>query len=147
MLGRVAHDGDDDQADEELADADVVGGLGDRPDEDLRHDADGDAGEGEHDHGALDRPRLADVVLLGTNGLDADRGLTTPDQAEADVKEAMVRAARRRIVLADSSKAGEVHLHRFAQLEDLDLVITDEDLDEDHLAELRTDDGPEVVLA
>ena len=24
---------------------------------------------------------------------------------------------------------------------------TDEDLDEDHLAELRTDDGPEVVLA
>lgn len=89
----------------------------------------------------------ADVALLGTNGLDAGRGLTTPDQAEADVKEAMVRAARRRIVLADSSKAGEVHLHRFARIDDLDLVITDEDLDEDHLAELRTDDGPEVVLA
>ncbi|WP_122262936.1 DeoR/GlpR family DNA-binding transcription regulator [Ornithinimicrobium cerasi] len=89
----------------------------------------------------------ADVALLGTNGLDIARGLTTPDQAEADVKESMVRAARRRIVLADSSKVGEVHLHRFARLDDLDLVITDEDLDEDHLAELRTDDGPEVVLA
>ena len=70
-----------------------------------------------------------------------------PEGAEADVKESMVRAARRRIVLADSSKVGEVHLHRFARLDDLDLVITDEDLDEDHLAELRTDDGPEVVLA
>lgn len=89
----------------------------------------------------------ADVALLGTNGLSAGRGLTTPDQAEADVKEAMVRAARRRIVLADASKVGEVHLHRFAALEELDLVITDDDLDEDHLAELRTDDGPEVVLA
>lgn len=89
----------------------------------------------------------ADVVLLGTNGLTADRGLTTPDQAEADVKEAMVRAARRSIVLADSTKVGEVHLHRFAALDHLDMVITDDELDEEHLAELRTDEGPEVVLA
>ena len=113
---------------------------------------------------ALEASPLADLHTIGSElGIDGYRRLRKadliekiieiqgvapePEGAEADVKESMVRAARRRIVLADSSKVGEVHLHRFARLDDLDLVITDEDLDEDHLAELRTDDGPEVVLA
>ncbi len=87
---------------------------------------------------------LADLVVLGTNGISADRGLTTPDQSEAAVKRAMVRAARRCIVLTDSSKAGDDHLHRFAELSQVDLVITDDDLADDVAAELRAA-GPEVV--
>ncbi|MFM6851567.1 MAG: D-beta-D-heptose 1-phosphate adenosyltransferase, partial [Terrabacter sp.] len=61
-------------------------------------------------------------------------------------KRAMVHAARRRVVLTDSSKAGDDHLHRFAQLSDIDLVITDTDLDDDVAAEIRAA-GPEVVTA
>lgn len=87
-----------------------------------------------------------DVAIMGTNGLSVARGLTTPDQSEALVKRAMVAAARRCIVLTDSSKAGDDHLHRFAQLTDLDLVITDTDLDDDVAAEIRAA-GPEVVTA
>ena len=54
------------------------------------------------------------MAVLGTNGISATRGLTTPDQAEALVKAAMVTCARRVLVATDSSKAGDDHLHRFA---------------------------------
>ncbi|NUS41172.1 MAG: DeoR/GlpR transcriptional regulator, partial [Terrabacter sp.] len=87
-----------------------------------------------------------DLAIIGTNGISGARGLTTPDQSESLVKRAMVHAARRRVVLTDSSKAGDDHLHRFAQLSDIDLVITDTDLDDDVAAEIRAA-GPEVVTA
>ncbi len=87
-----------------------------------------------------------DVALLGTNGLSVTRGLTTPDQSESLVKRAMVAAARKCVLLTDSSKAGDDHLHRFAQVADIDVVITDTDLDDDVAAELRAA-GPEVVTA
>src|SRR6476660_27194 len=41
----------------------------------------------------------ADVVFLGTNGITADHGLTTPDWDEAATKRAMVAAARQVVVL------------------------------------------------
>ena len=53
------------------------------------------------------------------------RGMTTPDQVEAGAKRAMAAAARRVVVVTDSTKAGQEHFHRFAKLEDVDLLITD----------------------
>lgn len=73
---------------------------------------------------ALSR-RRADVAFLGTNGIDAEFGLSTPDTAEAAVKTALIRAARRRVLLVDSSKLGQTSLVRFAGLEELDVLITD----------------------
>ncbi len=89
---------------------------------------------------------VVDVALLGTNGMSVSRGLTTPDQSEALVKRAMVASARTAIVLTDSSKAGDAHLHRFADLEDVDIIITDTDLDDEVATEIRSA-GPEVVTA
>jgi DeoR family fructose operon transcriptional repressor len=89
---------------------------------------------------------VVDVALVGTNGLSVTHGLTTPDQSEALVKRAMVGAARKCVVLTDSSKTGDDHLHRFAQLADVDVVITDTDIDDDVAAEIRSA-GPEVVTA
>jgi DeoR family fructose operon transcriptional repressor len=103
------------------------------------------ASVGEWATGALDGVTV-DLAVLGTNGLSVARGLTTPDQAEALVKRAMVRAARRVVVATDSSKAGDDHLHRFATLEEVDVVVTDGDLAEDVAAEIRSA-GPEVVTA
>ncbi len=85
-----------------------------------------------------------DVGFIGTNGFDAIRGLSTPDEAEAATKRAMVRASRTTVVAADSSKASSVHLHRFADLDDIDLVITDTGLDEDTADAIRAA-GPKVV--
>ena len=89
---------------------------------------------------------VVDLAVLGTNGISAARGLTTPDQAESLVKAAMVRSARRVLVATDSSKAGDDHLHRFATLSEVDLVVTDADLADDVAAELRAA-GPRVVTA
>lgn len=89
---------------------------------------------------------VVDVAVLGTNGMSASRGFTTPDEAESRAKRAMVASARRVIVAADSSKAGDDHFHRFAAPEDVDLIITDTDMADDVAAELRVT-GPEVVLA
>ena len=67
----------------------------------------------------------ADVVFLATNGFSPDSGLTTPDLAEAAVKRAMISAARRVVLLADSGKFGQEHFARFGGLDDVDLLITD----------------------
>jgi DeoR family fructose operon transcriptional repressor len=87
-----------------------------------------------------------DVVFLGTNGISAGHGFSTPDEAEAATKRAMVRAAQRVIVLADSSKLGREHLVRFAAVEDVDVLVTDNGADPGAVAELETT-GIEVLIA
>ena len=77
-----------------------------------------------------------DVVFLGTNAISIDRGLTTPDPAEAQIKTLMVKAARRRILLADHSKYGRLSLVKYAELSDIDLFITDTGLPAAEVAKL-----------
>jgi DeoR family transcriptional regulator, fructose operon transcriptional repressor len=78
-----------------------------------------------------------DVAFLGANGISVHRGLTTPDQAEATVKRRMLSCAHRRILLADHSKVGTVCGVQYGHLHDIDLLITDTDLRDTQLAELR----------
>lgn len=70
----------------------------------------------------------ADVLFLATNAYSLDNGLTTPDLAEAAVKRAAMAAARRVVLLADSGKHGQQHFARFGDLADVDLLITDTNL-------------------
>ena len=88
----------------------------------------------------------ADVAFVGTNGITASRGLTTPDRNEAAIKNAMLLAARRRIVLADNTKFGVNHFASFGNLEDVDVVITDVLVDDDVADEIEAT-GPVVVRA
>lgn len=73
---------------------------------------------------ALDRVRV-DVAFLGTNGITTEHGFSTPDAGEAAVKEALARAGVRVVVLADSSKFGRDTTVSFADLSDVDVLITD----------------------
>lgn len=66
-----------------------------------------------------------DVAVIGTNGLSAGFGLSTPDAEEAAVKSAAVESARRVIVVADASKFDEEALVSFAGLDDIDTVVSD----------------------
>ncbi|WP_103501873.1 MULTISPECIES: DeoR/GlpR family DNA-binding transcription regulator [Streptomyces] len=70
----------------------------------------------------------ADVLFLAANGFGADSGLTTPDLAEAAVKRALIGAARRVVLLADSTKCGQRHFARFGELGQVHLLITDSDI-------------------
>src|SRR6195952_2695379 len=87
-----------------------------------------------------------DVAFLGTNGISVERGLTTPDPAEASVKRAMLAASRRGVVMADHSKIGADRLARFGSLEDIDVFVTDSGADPLVADELAAA-GPRVVLA
>jgi DeoR family transcriptional regulator, fructose operon transcriptional repressor len=87
-----------------------------------------------------------DVAFIGTNGLSVERGLTTPDPAEAEVKRRMIERSRRAVVLADHTKWGADHLVRFAEIDAVDLVVTDHGVDLSLLAAVRAA-GPMVVAA
>ena len=66
-----------------------------------------------------------DVAFVGTNGVSAGFGLSTPDPDEAAVKRAIVTSARRVVVVADSDKLGRELLVSFAPLTQVDVLVTD----------------------
>jgi DeoR family fructose operon transcriptional repressor len=73
---------------------------------------------------ALDTLR-PDLAFIGANGVSEEFGLSTPDPAEAAVKSAIVRAARRTVLVADQAKFGVESFVRFAHLADIDILVTD----------------------
>ncbi|NIK61497.1 DeoR/GlpR family DNA-binding transcription regulator [Kribbella shirazensis] len=103
------------------------------------------AAVGEQAVGALADLRV-DLAFVGTNALTVDHGLTTPDPDEAAVKRAMVAAAHQVVVVADSSKIGHEHLVRFASIDDIDVLITDDGIDRTVVRELERREV-EVVVA
>jgi DeoR family transcriptional regulator, fructose operon transcriptional repressor len=70
-----------------------------------------------------------DLVFLGTNAIDPETGLMTPNEDEARIKRRMVECASRVVLLADASKLGERSFMQFASLADVDLFITDRPLE------------------
>ncbi|TLM75554.1 DeoR/GlpR family DNA-binding transcription regulator [Pseudarthrobacter sp. NamB4] len=87
-----------------------------------------------------------DIAFIGTNGIHASFGLSTPDPEEAAVKAAFVHSARRIVVLADSSKLDTETLVQFASLKDLDTLITDSEPGPELAAALE-EAGVDVVIA
>lgn len=87
---------------------------------------------------------FVDVAFMGTNGITATRGLTTPDLGEAAVKRALIAAARRTVVLADHTKFGREDFAHVCGLEAVDTVISDTGL-ADEMAEEIEDAGPAVI--
>lgn len=86
-----------------------------------------------------------DTAFIGTNGLSLERGLTTSDQSEAVTKQAMIKAARRVVLLCDHSKIGADDFFRFANLSEVDVLITDSGLDPDLAEDLKAA-VPTVIL-
>ncbi|MFD4957255.1 DeoR/GlpR family DNA-binding transcription regulator [Microbacterium sp. NPDC058389] len=87
-----------------------------------------------------------DVAFVGTNGLSAAFGLSTPDPDEAAVKRAIVASARRVVVVADADKFGLELLVGFAPLEAIDVLVTDTAPDAE-LASALADADVEVWLS
>ena len=87
-----------------------------------------------------------DVAFLGTNGISESHGLSTPDPDEAAVKRAIVAGARRVVLLADADKLGQEHLVRFAELREVDILVTDARATAEDLAPLEAA-GVKVVVA
>lgn len=86
-----------------------------------------------------------DVAFIGTNGITARHGLSTPDPDEAAVKRAMVNCANFVVVVADSSKIGREEFVSFAPLAAIDVLVTSSDINAADRAEL-TEQGLELIV-
>ena len=86
-----------------------------------------------------------DVVLIGVDGISAEAGLTTHHEVEAHTNRALISRARRVIVVADSSKVGQVAFARICRLGEVDELITDAAADAGTVAAIR-DAGVVVTL-
>lgn len=85
------------------------------------------------------------VAIMGVDGISAQGGLTTHDAIEARTNQRMIERAQRVVVVADSSKLGQVNLAKIADLRDVQLLITDSDAPPDQVQALRAG-GLEVQL-
>jgi DeoR family transcriptional regulator, aga operon transcriptional repressor len=86
-----------------------------------------------------------DTVFLGCNGVHPTSGITNINLPEAAMKRRMIRAARRRVVVADGSKLGVLSLAPLCGIDDVDLLITGSSADPDIIAALG-DQGLQVEV-
>jgi DeoR family transcriptional regulator, fructose operon transcriptional repressor len=80
----------------------------------------------------------ADKLFLGATGISLERGLSTENMLESEVKQAMLKAAKQVILLAHSKKVGQVFYHSFAQWNMVQILVTDDGLSGEICAELKS---------
>jgi DeoR family transcriptional regulator of aga operon len=74
------------------------------------------------------REMHADILFLGVDGFDPKVGVTTPNVLESRVNRAMVKAARKLVVVCDSTKFNRQSLALIVAPHEIDTVITDTSL-------------------
>jgi DeoR family transcriptional regulator of aga operon len=79
----------------------------------------------------------ADLLFLAVDGFDVRYGLTTPNLLEARVNRVMAEAARRTIVVCDSSKFGRRNLSLIMPTSSVHETITDRGISKHDLKALR----------
>src|SRR4051812_5577314 len=77
-----------------------------------------------------------DSLFMGVHGVTPDAGLTTPNLLEAESNRALVEISSRRVVVADHTKWGIRGLSRIADLDEIDVFVTDSGLEPDARAAL-----------
>jgi DeoR family fructose operon transcriptional repressor len=100
--------------------------------------------------GPLSTPLLdelfVDRAFMGTFSLSLDAGLTTTDPAEAFTKERALTRAREVVLLVDGSKLGTRAFAHAGRLDQIDVVITDAELDEE-AATTFANAGVQILVA
>lgn len=70
-----------------------------------------------------------DKVFMTTNALSIQKGATTPNLDNAEIKREMMKIGNRRYLLCDSSKIGTKTVCSFAKINEFDIVISDDDIE------------------
>jgi DeoR/GlpR family transcriptional regulator of sugar metabolism len=88
----------------------------------------------------------ADVLFIAASGISLENGLTDPTWLDSSIKKSMIQSARMVILLIDSHKFDLVSSRTFASIDQLDLIITDSDIDRDMLSRYCSI-GVDILLA
>lgn len=67
-----------------------------------------------------------DKAVISCKGVDLEAGITDSDEMHANNKKTMLHSAKEKILVADSSKFGEVAFTQIVDLQEVTMVVTDE---------------------
>lgn len=79
----------------------------------------------------------ASKCFITCSGLSIEQGLTEADLDEAPLKSQMIKLARQVIALVDHNKWDRIDTYRFAQLDQIDHLVTDQGVSPESLTALR----------
>lgn len=100
--------------------------------------------------GPLTRENLkgfnADKLFLGATGASLERGLSTANMLESEVKQAMINTAKQVILVTHSAKFGKDYYHTFAFWDKIHILITDSQISAQCRTELENQ-GVKILIA
>lgn len=71
-------------------------------------------------------------AFMAARGVSDVVGITTAEPYEVNMKKAALSVSKQKILLVDSSKFGKAWYAKYADLKDIDIIITDTDIREEH---------------
>lgn len=80
---------------------------------------------------------VIDKAFISTQGADLEGGVTVPTDNDAQVKKAVMKASKQKILLADHTKFGQTFLAKHGEISDFDAVITDSQINPAIYEQLR----------
>lgn len=89
----------------------------------------------------------ASLLFLGTTGTQGIQGLTSATPFYTEIKRTMIQHAKKRVLVADSSKFTTTGMLLFASFSELDVMITDKPLENPELIKHLESCGVEVIVA
>ncbi|AAK78212.1 MULTISPECIES: DeoR/GlpR family DNA-binding transcription regulator [Clostridium] len=87
-----------------------------------------------------------DKAFIGANGITSIEGITTPNFTEAQAKKAMINAANKVIVVADSSKFENICFSMICKAEYATAIVTSGELSEEDIKDFK-DLGVQIIVA
>ncbi|MFI2744115.1 DeoR/GlpR family DNA-binding transcription regulator [Zhouia sp. PK063] len=79
----------------------------------------------------------ADICFLGTGYLDITHGLTEFDWDVVQVKKAMIKAAKKTVLLSISEKLNSSQYYKTCDINEIDVLITELDVNHEKLADFK----------
>ena len=81
-----------------------------------------------------------DTAIMATSGYSSEYGFTNGDYNEGELKKAVIRKARKVVMIMDLSKIDKNLSYTFAALKDIDVIITDKKPPSELMKEFRAAD-------
>lgn len=87
----------------------------------------------------------ADIFFMGVDAIDMDHGCMNYSIEEIAIKKALIKSAKKVVVLCDHTKFENIAFMNTCRLSDIDMIITDNAVSPENLEMLR-DQGVEVLV-
>lgn len=86
-----------------------------------------------------------DKAFISTQGIDLERGVSVPSDNDAQVKKAIMNAAKHRLLLADHTKFNQTFMAKHGDLNDFDAILVDPDITEETYQQAKAK-HPNIVI-